>query len=324
MPAFAATAFTHLRSWVRISFLSLLGKVARSAEWGVARCFDPSRIARSSPRTFKHPDLLSAPHPPLPGAFPAHMGRPGSRGFEFNLLRHGFDVANRPLGPVCDVESMAAESLSRAQGSRPREARPRSGLGLDAEHGSGKRAPVDPFEMRLDRDDNAGTEPGAKRALMAPRRAALLSRATGSGRHGEPFQVSRSEVRARFDDLGQARSNSHSAVARGDRRHGSACGGRAREGEANLRCGFSSHAGKRFVHPGSAEADRGLGDCVDSFGFVRRLSFSPSSQAAAVMTAPLMTSPKRTYFHRATRSLRASATIAVFLRALVGRSPTRA
>ena len=38
----------------------------------------------------------------------------------------------------------------------------------------------------------------------------------------------------------------------------------------------------------------------------------------------LMTSPKRTYFHRATRSLRAKATIAVFLRALVGWSPSRA
>src|SRR5271166_2906798 len=35
------------------------------AGWGVARCFDPSRIARPSSRTWNDPYLLSAPHPPL-------------------------------------------------------------------------------------------------------------------------------------------------------------------------------------------------------------------------------------------------------------------
>ncbi len=41
----------------------LLGKVARSAGWGVVRCFGPSQIERPSLRTFIGPCLPSAPHP---------------------------------------------------------------------------------------------------------------------------------------------------------------------------------------------------------------------------------------------------------------------
>ena len=53
---------------------ALLGKGARSAGWGMARCFDPSRIAQAPPRTRIEPYLLSTPHPALWAAFPAHMG----------------------------------------------------------------------------------------------------------------------------------------------------------------------------------------------------------------------------------------------------------
>jgi hypothetical protein len=44
-------------------FPSLLGKVARSAGWGVGRCFEPSRTARTSHRTYIDPVLHPAPHP---------------------------------------------------------------------------------------------------------------------------------------------------------------------------------------------------------------------------------------------------------------------
>ena len=57
----------------------MLGKVARSAGWGVARCFGASRIARPSPRTFVGPYLLSAPHPAF-GHLPrfAEKGKPAT------------------------------------------------------------------------------------------------------------------------------------------------------------------------------------------------------------------------------------------------------
>src|SRR5208283_5017427 len=58
-----------------LPFPSLLGKVARSAGWGVARRFNACRIARPAPRTCIDPDLLSAPHPPLRGTFPSKLGK---------------------------------------------------------------------------------------------------------------------------------------------------------------------------------------------------------------------------------------------------------
>src|SRR5271167_2771857 len=57
---------------------SLLGKVARSAGWGVANCFGPRRIARPPRQTFIDPYLLSALHPPPRGTFPASR-RKGTR-----------------------------------------------------------------------------------------------------------------------------------------------------------------------------------------------------------------------------------------------------
>ena len=43
--------YSHISNRRADPFPSLLGKVARSAGWGVARCFGPSRIARPSPQT---------------------------------------------------------------------------------------------------------------------------------------------------------------------------------------------------------------------------------------------------------------------------------
>ena len=64
--------------------------------------------------------------------------------------------------------------------------------------------------------------------------------------------------------------------------------------------------------PGSSEADPASADGLWLFGCVRQnlpLGSVPD-QAADFITAPSMTTPWLTYFHNATRSLRASATIA--------------
>jgi hypothetical protein len=61
--------------------------------------------------------------------------------------------------------------------------------------------------------------------------------------------------------------------------------------------------------PGSTEADRASADWLWSFHCGRRRCVAP--QAALFITAPSMTTPLVTYFHKATRSLRASATIAL-------------
>ncbi len=65
--------------------------------------------------------------------------------------------------------------------------------------------------------------------------------------------------------------------------------------------------------PGSSEADRASADGLWSFrcGRAAELAAGPVlDQAAGFITAPSMTTPAVTYFHKATRSLRASATIA--------------
>ena len=60
-------------------FPSLLGKVARSAGWGVARCYDARRLARTLPRTCGPSALLSTPHP-SPSATPSPLrGEGGAR-----------------------------------------------------------------------------------------------------------------------------------------------------------------------------------------------------------------------------------------------------
>ena len=62
----------------RLPFSSLLGKVARSAGWGVARRVNRSRIARPPLRTCFGRSLLSAPHPAfghLPQQATASWGR---------------------------------------------------------------------------------------------------------------------------------------------------------------------------------------------------------------------------------------------------------
>jgi len=63
--------------------------------------------------------------------------------------------------------------------------------------------------------------------------------------------------------------------------------------------------------PGSSEADRASADGL--WWFCCGLSLLPGplpDQAAGFITAPSMTTPWVTYFHNATRSLRASATMA--------------
>jgi len=69
----SAIAFTHLKAR-RLPFPSLLGKVARSAGWGMARCLNRSRIARPPPRTCIDTFLHATPHPAF-GHVPASRRR---------------------------------------------------------------------------------------------------------------------------------------------------------------------------------------------------------------------------------------------------------
>src|SRR5947209_7648708 len=60
-------------------FPSLLRKVERGAGWATVRCFDARCTGRPSRQTFDEPFLLSTPHPPLRGAFPAFAEKEGAR-----------------------------------------------------------------------------------------------------------------------------------------------------------------------------------------------------------------------------------------------------
>ena len=61
----------------------MLGKVARSVGWGVARCFDASRVARPSARASAGAHLLSAPHPAF-GHLPRFVEK-GSLAFRLDV-----------------------------------------------------------------------------------------------------------------------------------------------------------------------------------------------------------------------------------------------
>ena len=99
----------------RVPSPALLGKVARSAGWGVARCFDASRIARPSLRTYIDPDLLSTPHPALRATFPASRRR-GRLPTAFNSMTCVNAVAHK-RGRECRRPSV---SLTRATRSARR------------------------------------------------------------------------------------------------------------------------------------------------------------------------------------------------------------
>ena len=78
----------------------------------------------------------------------------------------------------------------------------------------------------------------------------------------------------------------------------------AQEDETILAYGFLSHGSSRFVH-------------LDPPGLIRSWRFEDSVGVycpTVFITAPSMTTPAVTYLHSATSSLRASATMVVFLR----------
>jgi len=83
-----------------------------------------------------------------------------------------------------------------------------------------------------------------------------------------------------------------------------ACGGGAQEDETILDGGFLGHGFFRFVPPGSARTDEVLEDLKVRSTVYRQDAF---------ITAPSMTTPAVTYFHSATSSFRAKATMVVFL-----------
>ncbi len=85
-------------------FPSLLGKVARSVGWGVARRYDARRLARTLPRTCGPSALLSTPHP-SPSAPPSPLrGAGGARRPPAGLMTCvNAVVAPRRVGRVRDA-----------------------------------------------------------------------------------------------------------------------------------------------------------------------------------------------------------------------------
>ena len=75
LPPRESTVFTHLKS-PRGPFPSSLGKVARSAGWGVACCSGPSQIAQPSPQNL-HRSIAAFR---TPSAAPRHLPRFAEKG----------------------------------------------------------------------------------------------------------------------------------------------------------------------------------------------------------------------------------------------------
>ena len=119
------------------------------------------------------------------------------------------------------------------------------------------------------------------------------------------FRYPRSEVRARLHDAARfrARSTSHTVAARGGCTNIPLAAGRVRD-ETILSIGILGDGYHRFVHPDPPELIRSWK--------IRNLV--SACRQASFITAPSMTTPAVTYFHSATSSLRASATMVVFFR----------
>ena len=121
-PGSQPTIFTHLQNQA-LSFPSLLGKVARSAGWGMARCLNPSRIARPLPRTCVEISLLSTPHPALRATFPASRRRrsatePGSIDLKRAAAARRSDVCRRQRRRARQAPRRADDSRIRDEFAR--------------------------------------------------------------------------------------------------------------------------------------------------------------------------------------------------------------
>ena len=101
----------------------------------------------------------------------------------------------------------------------------------------------------------------------------------------------------------RARSTSHPVAARDGCTNIPLAAGRAQANETILPGGISVHGLPRFVHPDPPELIRSWEICELFLSACRQTGF---------ITAPSMTMPAVTYFHSATSSLRASATMVVF------------
>ena len=105
-------------------------------------------------------------------------------------------------------------------------------------------------------------------------------------------------------DCFHTRSNSHSVAVRGGCTNIPLAAVAAQEGETILNSGFSDHSLVRFVHPDPP----GLQVLEDFWNSVC------ACRQADTIVAPSIMTPAVTYFQSATSSLRASATMVVFLR----------
>src|SRR5271157_1029550 len=153
----------------------MLGNAARSAGWGMARCLNPSRIARPSPRTCIRPYLLSASHPAL--RCPADRWVTKQTGYIGDSRSWFGFVRRRAVGVSGDSE--AAQSLlfriDQADGRVVEADQPLTVLGLHDRDGFAR-------ERDGDGDEIAPPSDFAVRAHPARRRLGRIVRVCGG--HG--------------------------------------------------------------------------------------------------------------------------------------------
>ena len=202
------------------------------------------------------------------------------------------------MGNVCVKDEQSPFCLTAAtSSSRPRGVQ-------DGARRSSQGRPVRAAAQRL------GLELSEHAIMLGPSGTAAAPRVCGSVRASAilAFAIQGS---SRFCDLGCLPDQTHirssrEATAPGFRLRRAGSRGRDHSSLRRLKpCNPSVRP------PGSSEADRASADGVCGFVAGGRWSLLPvPDQAAGFITAPSMTTPWVTYFHKATRSLRASATIA--------------
>jgi hypothetical protein len=161
---------------------ALLGKVARSDGWGMARCFDAGRTARPSLRTCVDPDLLSTPHPALRATASRRRGAPFRRANQ--AVSRSCLGQRRPNALDHDRQSAYDELVWKSKNAKSRASKPCIPFGvLDLRICRFVRAAVR-FDDDFSRKTNEIREIGSDRGLPAKAVSADLMIPHRAPKHG--------------------------------------------------------------------------------------------------------------------------------------------
>ncbi len=201
------------------------------------------------------------------------------------------------MGNVCVKDEQSPFCLTAAtSSSRPRAVQ-------DGARRSSQGRPVGAAAQRL------GLEL-SEHAIMLGRSGPIGAPRVGGSVRASSILAFAIQGSSRFGDLGCLPDQTHirsSREATAPRFRLRRAGSRGR-GHSSLRRLKPCNPSVR--PPGSSEADRASADGLWLLHFVCGRRSLPRDQLAVFITAPSMTTPWVTYFHKATSSLRASATIA--------------